>query len=93
MKGDCTVRKKLEEQIKELEERLEALVIAIPKEESAYHFYQNLANTTKNEGTRKMFLELANQELGHKEKLEQFIDEINKELRRLRAEKKRLSTG
>jgi rubrerythrin len=50
------MRKKLEEQVRELEERLEALIIAVPKEEAAYHFYLDLANRPSHEGTRKMFL-------------------------------------
>lgn len=81
------MRKKLEEQIRELEERLEALIIAIPKEESAYHFYVDLANTTTHEGARKMFLKLAEQELNHRHTLEAFTEEIKIELSKLKAEK------
>jgi rubrerythrin len=84
------MQKKIEEQIRELEERLEALIIAIPKEEAAYHFYLELANTTSHEGTRKMFLKLADQELNHRHDLEMFTEEIRKELAILKAEKKSL---
>jgi rubrerythrin len=84
------MRKKLEEQIRELEERLEALIIAIPKEESAYHFYLDLANSTTHEGTRKMFLKLAEQELDHRHSLEEFTEEIKNEVAKLKAEKKAL---
>lgn len=87
------MRKKLEEQIRELEERLEALIIAVPKEEAAYHFYLDLANRTSHEGTRKMFLQLAHQELDHRHNLEKFTEEINKELERLRAEKAKLKNA
>ena len=79
-------KKNLTQQIAELEERMEALIIAIPKEEAAYHFYLNLANTTTHEGTRKMFLQLADQELDHKGNLERFVQEIQLELARLKAE-------
>jgi rubrerythrin len=74
------------QQIAELEERMEALIIAIPKEEAAYHFYLDLANNTTHEGTRKMFLHLADQELDHKGNLERFVQEIESELARLKAE-------
>ena len=84
------MRKKLEEQIKELEERLEALIIAIPKEESAYHFYVDLANSTTHEGARKMFLKLAEQELSHRHTLETFTEEIKSELAKLKAERSAL---
>lgn len=81
------MRKNKEDQIRELEERLEALIIAIPKEEAAYHFYLDLANRTSHEGTRKMFLQLAEQELGHRHNLEKFTEEITQEMERLRAER------
>jgi rubrerythrin len=85
-KGFEAMKKKLTHQIKELEERLEALVIAVPKEEAAYHFYLDLANATKHEGTRKMFLKLAEQELDHKRSLETFVEEIQKELTKFKNE-------
>lgn len=77
------------EKIRELEERLEALVIAVPKEEAAYHFYMDLAQATQNEWTRKMFLKLADEELDHKHHLEDLIKGINKELAKLKAPRKR----
>lgn len=79
--------RKTNELIKELEEQLEALVIALPKEEAAYRFYLDLVNSAKNEGARKMFLQLADQELGHKRSLEKVVDDIQKEIARLKAEK------
>jgi len=69
--------------IKELEERLEALVIAIPKEIAAHQFYLDLAHSTKHDGTRKMFLQLAEQELGHKRSLEKVMEETRDEIARL----------
>ena len=81
--------KKIKEQIKELEERMEALIIAVPKEEAAYHFYLDLAHSTQHEGTRRMFLKLADQELEHKHNLEGFVAEIQEELTRLKTLKKR----
>jgi rubrerythrin len=81
--------KKIKEQIKELEERLEALIIAVPKEEAAYHFYLDLAHASQHEGTRKMFLKLADQELEHKHSLAGFIEEIQQELTQLKALKRK----
>ena len=76
------------ELIRELEEELEALVIAVPKEEAAYQFYLNLANSTSREGARKMFLLLAEQEIDHKKTLEKMMQDIQKELVSLKSEKK-----
>jgi len=81
------LKKKLEDRIRELEEMLEALVIAVPKEEAAYHFYLNLANSTRQEGTRKMFIKLADQEIDHKSTLEKFAEDVQRELTELKAEK------
>jgi rubrerythrin len=81
------MKRKPDERIRELEERLEAMVIAVPKEESAYRFYKDLADSTEHGGTRRMFLELAEQELEHKRKLEKFSEELREELAVLRAEK------
>jgi rubrerythrin len=73
--------KTLRKQIKKLEEEMEALIIAIPKEEASYHFYKDLANQTELEGAKIMFKNLAEEELKHKTKLinqvEQFKSEID----------------
>lgn len=79
--------RKINELIKELEEQLEALVIAVPKEEAAHRFYLDLVNSTKHEGSRKMFLQLADQELDHKRSLEKIVEDIQREIARLKAEK------
>ncbi len=48
----------------------EALMVAMKREESAYHFYQRLA-TLQPPGDARVFLEkMAKMELGHKEKVE-----------------------
>lgn len=78
------MEKGLKTQIRQLEERLEALIIAVPKKESEYYFYLELANTTDHEGTRKMFLKLAEQELRQKQNLEKVVEHIREELIRLR---------
>lgn len=70
--------------IKELKQRMEALVIAIPREESSYHFYMELAEASEREGARQMFIELAQQEITHREKLEKYLEELNKELNELK---------
>lgn len=82
--------KRIKEQIKELEEQMEALIIAVPKEEAAYHFYLDLAKATQHEWTRKMFLKLAEQELEHKRNLENFVEEIQRELTKLKAIKRKV---
>lgn len=74
----------LARKIREIEERIEALIIAIPKEEASHAFYMGLADTTTHEGAKKMFIELAEQELEHRRKLEDVIQSLKEELDRLK---------
>lgn len=74
---------KREQRIWELKKKMEAIVIAIPKEEAAHQFYQRLAGAAKNEDTRRMFLELASEELGHKRKLQKILVAVKAELEEL----------
>ena len=48
---------------------VEAIRLAIKREEAAYDFYMKHAKVFKNEATRKMFEALANEEIKHKERL------------------------
>ncbi len=54
---------------------IEALHLAIKREEAAYNFYVKHAQLFKNEATRKMFEALANEEIKHKERLQQELDD------------------
>jgi rubrerythrin len=49
---------------------IDGLVIAIRKELEAMQMYTQLANTSMEEAQKKIFLELASMERGHKSKLE-----------------------
>ena len=51
------------------------LKFAIAKEAAAYQFYMRHAKLFKNEATRRMFEALANEEIKHKEKLQQELDD------------------
>ena len=46
------------------------LEMAIQQEQAAYEMYKGLAEQASNEATRRAFLDFANEELGHKAKLE-----------------------
>lgn len=79
--------KSLQERIKEMEEVIEALIIAIPREESSYKFYLELANSIEHEGSRRMFIKVANQELAHKGMLEMEMKKLQNEIAGLNAER------
>ncbi|MHC4266871.1 MAG: ferritin family protein [Planctomycetota bacterium] len=72
-------------QIKELEKVIEVLIVAIPKEEATYRFYQDLANSIEHEGTRRMFIKVANQELSHKGMLEMELKKLQHEIDQLKS--------
>ncbi len=54
----------------------DAIALAMKKEEQAHEFYLKMAEGAGDEGTRKVFMNLADMELGHKVKLETAFVEI-----------------
>lgn len=54
---------------------VEALRLAIKREEAAYQFYMEHARVFDNEATRKMFEALAREEIKHKERLLAELDD------------------
>lgn len=54
---------------------IEAIEMAIKREEAAYEFYMRHSKVFKNEATRKIFEKLANEEIKHKERLQQELDD------------------
>jgi len=56
--------------VAELDSDKEILEFAIAREMEAYHFYMALAERAASPQMRKVFEDLAQEELGHKEKLE-----------------------
>ena len=71
--------------VKELEKVIEVLIVAIYKEETTYKFYQDLANSIEHEGTRRMFIKVANQELSHKGMLEMELKKLQHEIDQLKS--------
>jgi rubrerythrin len=82
--------KKLKQRIRKLEDEIEALIIAIPKEESSYNFYMSLANQTESEGARMMFKHLAEEEFKHKSGLIKLVEKLKAEIDYLRKPKEGL---
>ena len=54
---------------------VDAIRLAIKREEAAYDFYMKHAKLFENEATRKMFEALAQEEIKHKERLMAELDE------------------
>lgn len=65
---------------RDLENKIEALCIAIPRESAAYDYYMELADQYKDVTSRDMFLFLARQEKMHRERLEGLMAELEEKL-------------
>lgn len=66
--------------INDLKAKIEALVIAIPKEQAAYDFYMDIASKYEDEASKEMFLFLAKQEASHKDLLERILSDLEGKL-------------
>jgi rubrerythrin len=60
----------------ELEEMMQVVLLAIPREIAARELYLSAAKKTKNEAAKKMFLTLAEQEKGHEKWLREILLEM-----------------
>ncbi len=54
---------------------VDAIRLAIKREEAAYDFYMKHAKLFENDATRKMFEALAQEEIKHKERLQAELDD------------------
>ena len=68
------------EKIKELKKKIEALIIAIPRELEAYEFYLGLSERSDDAASKEMFIFLAKQELMHRDHLEKILNELQNKL-------------
>lgn len=75
----------LGKRVKELEKVIEVIIVAIHNEETSYKFYQDLANSTEYEGTKRMFIKVANQKLSHKGMLEMELKKLEQEINNLKS--------
>jgi len=71
-------------EVRDLERKIEALIMAIPREEEAYEFYMELHREYEEESSKDMFLFLANQERKHKDSLEELLAKLEMRLTELK---------
>jgi len=65
---------------KELNEMIEVVTLAIPREIEAQHSYRKAAERASGEEARKLFLSLAQQEKGHEKVLKDLLARLKKQL-------------
>ncbi len=68
---------------KDLERKIEALVIAIPREVDSRDFYMKLAEEYPDQASKEMFSFLANQEKQHQDMLERILADLEEKLTKL----------
>lgn len=65
---------------KDLERKIEALVIAIPREAESYDFYMQLAREYSDQASKEMFTLLAEQEKKHEKTLKAILADLEGKL-------------
>jgi len=65
---------------KDLENMVQIILLAIPREISAREFYLNAAAKYESERSRELFLALANEEKNHENALRRILGELQAEL-------------
>jgi len=75
----------LSDRLKELDEMIETVLIAIPREIEAHNYYMQAYNRAASETSRRMFLYLAEQEKMHEAKLKTQLANLKAELEKLKA--------
>lgn len=70
--------------ISELEEMIQIILLAIPREVSAREFYLTAVAKATSEAAKDMFLNLAEQEKGHELWLRKLLTELKGELNSLK---------
>ena len=71
--------------IKELEEMIEVLLLAIPKEVISQKFYQSAIQKATSDDTRDFFVSLVREEKRHEMRLRRILNDLQAELSELKA--------
>jgi len=64
------------EKIKALEEMIQIVLLRIPKEVEAMHFYTKAAEKSTTKDAKNLFLSLAQQEKGHEAELRRILNDL-----------------
>jgi rubrerythrin len=75
------------EKIKALEEMIQIVLLRIPKEVEAMHFYMKAAEKSTSKEAKDLFVSLAQQEKGHEAELRRILGDLKSELEELKRTK------
>lgn len=72
------------EKIKAIEEMIQIVLLRIPKEIEAMHFYTRAAEKSTTEEAKNLFLSLAQQEKGHEAELRRILQDLKEQLKEIK---------
>ncbi len=73
-----------QEKIKAIEEMIQIVLLRIPKEIEAMHFYTKAAEKSTTDEAKNLFLSLAQQEKGHEAELKRILKELKEQLNEIK---------
>ncbi|ADR17930.1 ferritin family protein [Calditerrivibrio nitroreducens] len=76
--------KNRQEKIKSIEEMIQIVLLRIPKEIEAMHFYTKAAEKSTSDEAKNLFLSLAQQEKGHEAELRRILNDLKQQLMELK---------
>jgi len=76
--------KNRQEKIKAIEEMIQIVLLRIPKEIEAMHFYTKAAEKSTSDEAKNLFLSLAQQEKGHEAELRRILNDLKQQLMELK---------
>ncbi|MGB9731762.1 MULTISPECIES: ferritin family protein [Calditerrivibrio] len=73
-----------QEKIKAIEEMIQIVLLRIPKEIEAMHFYIKAAEKSTTDEAKNLFIALAQQEKGHEAELRRILNDLKQQLMELK---------
>jgi rubrerythrin len=74
----------IKKRIRQLEDEIEALLIAVVREAASHHFYTDLIEKHKGTHAGDIFHKLAEEESSHREQLDKKLSELQADLEELK---------
>lgn len=75
-----------QERLKALEEMIQIVLLRIPKEVEAMHFYKKAAEKSTTKEAKELFISLAEQEKGHEAELRRILAELKEQFEKIKSE-------
>jgi rubrerythrin len=74
----------IKDTVRDIEEMIQVVLIAIPREIRAQEFYLSAARKAISDNSRELFESLARQERGHEAELRRILNDLKRQLERFK---------